>query len=100
MTGNSSPIAFGLPGKLMISDRPAIPDTPRVRIPIGVWRTASARLASAHPGAGRVAPGPGAHRRAKPGGGAFEAPLGGLGGDVSVVQPVPAGGEDERGAAG
>ena len=53
MTGNSSPIALGLPGKLTISVRPAIPDTPRDRIPIGVCLSASARIASANPGASR-----------------------------------------------
>ncbi len=40
-------MAFGLPGKFTISVRPAIPDTPRVRIPSGVWRSDSARMASA-----------------------------------------------------
>ena len=53
MTGNSSAIAFGFPGKLMISVRPAIPDTPRVRIPSGVCLSDSARIASAKPGASR-----------------------------------------------
>jgi len=43
----------GLPGKLTIRVRPAIPDTPRERIPIGVCLSASARIASANPGASR-----------------------------------------------
>ena len=46
-------IAFGEPGKLTISVRPAMPETPRVRIPIGVCRAPSARIASAKPGASR-----------------------------------------------
>ena len=52
-TPNSWSIAFGEPGKLTISVRPAIPETPRVSIPIGVCRAPSARIASANPGASR-----------------------------------------------
>ena len=40
-----------MPGKFTISVAPEIPDTPRLRIPCGVWRSASARIASANPGA-------------------------------------------------
>ena len=40
-------IDFGEPGKLTISVRPRMPDTPRVRMPSGVWLRDSARMVSA-----------------------------------------------------
>jgi len=46
-TGHDWSIAFGLPGKFTISVRPRTPDTPRVRIPSGVWPRASERIVSA-----------------------------------------------------
>ena len=46
-TGHDWSIAFGLPGKLTISVRPRTPDTPRVRMPSGVWPRASERIVSA-----------------------------------------------------
>ena len=40
-------MALGLPGKFTTSVRPRTPDTPRVRIPSGVWARDSARMVSA-----------------------------------------------------
>src|SRR5688572_11135547 len=53
MTGKSCSTALGLPGKLTISVDSAMPEIPRVRMPSGVWRADSARIASASPGASR-----------------------------------------------
>ena len=78
MTGKPSLTACGEPGKLTISDVPAIPETPRESIPWGVIWIAAQRSASAKPGASR-----GDHRAR------------GLGRDVVGRQPGAAGGEDE-----
>ena len=78
-TGKSWSIAFGLPGKLMMSVRPAIPATPRVRMPRGVC----------------VAPRR-AHRLGESGRLALDHGAGGLGRDVVGGQTGPAGREDER----
>ena len=79
MTGNSSPIALGLPGKLMISVWPAIPDTPRVSMPVGVYLQ-------------RLGP----HRLGKARRVALDHRAGRLGGDVIGRQAGAAGGQDQR----